>query len=66
MLIVNKIITQIFFLESEIRFFAQPPPIKKKFTNVQYKKTSKKAKIAIDTYATLKKKYFNCINMTSY
>lgn len=26
MLIVNKIITQIFFLESEIRFFAHTPP----------------------------------------
>lgn len=64
MLIVNKIITQIFFLESEIRFFAHPPPQNK--NHVQYKKTSKKAKIAIDTYATLKKKYFNCINMTSY
>lgn len=57
MLIVNKIITQIFFLESEIRFFAHPPPKNK--NHVQYKKTSKKAKI-------LKKKYFNHINMTSY
>lgn len=28
MLIVNKIITQIFFLESEIRFFAHSPPPK--------------------------------------
>lgn len=58
MLIVNKIITQIFFLESEIRFFAHPPPPQNK-NHVQYKKTSKKAKI-------LKKKYFNRINMTSY
>lgn len=60
MWIVNKIYTSILF-KSEIKFSAYPPPPKKNNYMYNIKNPSKKTKIAIDTYATFKKKYINCI-----